>query len=410
MTRKILKAVFILIALVVIILLGLYLIPPKQQEIQYDYADLEKDPLINSKVGWYTAEDGKSYQVTWGAKQGLQLNFFDFERENLKNFRLTHITANDFDTDGDPETAEIRFIKEPGDSIMTMDVNTSKTEFTAKKGENLFYNQEEIEYFNGETRIAGLLLTPVENSKSTALVFIHGSGTSDRDSYWYMHQADYLARNGYIVLLPDKRGCGKSTGAWHTASFNDFAGDIIAALDYLAYHKTSEFSIKGIIGISQGGWISHLVNQNYGDLDFVIDVVGSATTPNEQVKFEVMSDIRNSGVPKFLADPLSVVFAKRARGKRKIWWEKNGDFDPVTFMSETKIPVLKIFGDQDENVPVKRSMERLDDLLTQLPDLPIEVKIFEGSGHGLFDEETRWTRKDYLEYLDTWITELKESQ
>jgi len=406
MIRKILKVVLYLLTALFLILLGLYLIPPKQQVIEYDQVDFETNPEINSKVGWYTADNGKNYQLSWGAKQGLQLNYFDFKREEIKHFVLTHINENEFDTDGDLQTTEVKFIFNPADSILTLDVETSKTIIKARKRDSLFYQQEEVRYFNGDIPLAGLLLTPIENSKSTAIVFIHGSGVSDRDNFWYMHQADFLARNGYIVLLPDKRGCGKSGGEWHTASFDDFAGDVVAALQYLTMNKPLEYTKKGVIGLSQGGWISHVVNQKHPDLDFVIDVVSSATSPNEQVRFEVMNDIHDSGAPKFLADPLSLVFAKRARAKRKIWWEKNGEFDPVSLMSQTAIPVLKIFGDEDTNVPVIRSLEQMETLLSERPELPIELKIFEGSGHGLFDEETQWIRKDYLGFVDAWISNL----
>jgi pimeloyl-ACP methyl ester carboxylesterase len=406
MFRKILKSVFILIGIIVLILFCLYLIPPQQEEIQYDYVNLEQNPLINSNVGWYTAENGNNYQITWGAKQGLQLNFFDNDRNNLKNLRLTHIDEDKFDTDGNLQTAEVRFKSQNNDSILILDVKTSKTEFTAIKRNNEFYNQEEIEYFNGDTRLAGLLMTPINNSKSTAVVFIHGSGVSDRDSFWYMHQADYLARNGFIVLLPDKRGCGKSSGEWHTASFNDFADDISAGLEYLSNKKQAEFTKKGIIGISQGGWISHIVNQDNDGLDFVIDVVGSSTTPNEQVKFEVMNETKNSGVPESLAKPISLIFAKRVKAKRKIWWDKNGEFDPISLMSISKTPTLKIFGDEDENVPVKRSQEKISDLLSSQPYLTLQVKIFEASGHGLINQDTKWIREDYLEFMNSWITKL----
>ncbi|MBT8395287.1 MAG: alpha/beta fold hydrolase [Bacteroidia bacterium] len=404
MIKKILKFIFALLGIMVLVLAGLYFIPPNQEIVQYNYVDLEQNPLVNSRIGWYATENGKNYQITWGSKQGLQLNFFDLDRNNLKNLRLTHIDGNQFDTDGNLETTEIRFVSQNNDSIITLDVKTSKTEFTAIKLKNKFYNQEEIEYFNGNVRLAGLLMTPYNNIKSTAVVFIHGSGVSDRNSFWYLHQADYLARNGYMVLLPDKRGCGKSDGEWHTASFNDFSKDISAALNYLSLKRQSEFSKKGVIGISQGGWISHLVDQDNEDLDFVIDVVGSSTTPNEQVNFEVMNEIKNSGVPEFLAKPLSIVFGKRARAKRKIWWDKNGEYDPIPIMSKSNTKILKIFGNEDENVPVKRSQEKINELLKNYPKIPLEVKIFEGSGHAMFNNETNWIREDYLEYLNTWIS------
>ncbi|NNL15996.1 MAG: alpha/beta fold hydrolase [Flavobacteriaceae bacterium] len=406
MGRKILKYLSILLALIILVLLGLYIIPPKQETIEYDYAEIERNPLVNSKIGWYEAKYGKNYQITWGAKQGLQLNLFDFDRDNIKSLRLKKIKENEYDTNNDPNTVEVRFKFNAENTSWNIDVNTSKTKLQAIKRDSLFYDQEEIEFYNGAQRLAGLLLTPYKNTKSVALVLIHGSGISDRDNFWYMHQAHYLASNGFIVLLPDKRGCGKSNGEWHTASFDDFASDISSALNYLLTNKQSEFNRMGVIGLSQGGWISHIVNQNNKDLDFVIDVVASTTSPNEQVKFEVMNEIKNSGVPEFIANPLSLVFAKRAQGKRRIWWDKNGEFDPIPLISKTTTPVLKIFADQDENVPVQRSLERLNELLKNNPDLPVDVKIFKGSSHALFDSETNWIRRDYLDYLIFWISKI----
>ena len=160
----------------------------------------------------------------------------------------------------------------------------------------------------------------------------------------------------------------------------------------------------GVIGLSQGGWISHIVNQNSDDLDFIVDVVSSASSPNEQVKYEIMNEIKNSGVPKFLAKPLSIVFAKRAKGKRKIWWEKNGSFDPMPFLQKSQIPILKIFGDKDENIPVEKSLSIIDQMLLKHPNVLLTIKTFEDSGHAMFDSETDWIRNDYLDYVIDWVS------
>ena len=45
--------------------------------------------------------------------------------------------------------------------------------------------------------------------------------------------ARFLIRHGIAVLGYDKRGVGGSTGDWNTASFEDLAGDVVAAFEYL---------------------------------------------------------------------------------------------------------------------------------------------------------------------------------
>lgn len=383
---------------------ALYFIPPGQDEIRYNYVTKEPIFNLNSKVGWYKTTEGLYYQVTWGAKTGLQLNYFDSLRTNIKSFLLYPVTENKFDANGDTNNIEAIFERSPNNLTYTLTFNGKKTKFTAVQQDSLYYKQSEVRYFNGNIKLSGLLLQPY-NNKNKAVVFIHGSGFSDRDIFWYMYQADYLARNGITVLLPDKRGCGKSFGEWHNASFNDFADDVISAIQFLERDSSLSYYKFGVLGLSQGGWISHLVANKSVSIDFIVDVVSSATTPNDQLKHEIKNDIVSSGVPSILAKPLAFVFTKRTKSKREIWWELNGTFDPVLLMQKSKTPTLKILAEKDEmeNVPVKRSEEEITKLLETNKNLPLILKIFKDSGHALFNERTGWIREDYLRVVVDWI-------
>ncbi len=398
-----LKGLIALIILSILVLLALYLIPAGQAEYDYNYVDGYPSDDLDQYVGWYQSEKGEEYQVTWGAKAGLVLNHFQDIREDIITKRLMPIGNATFDMNRDSiSDATITVIG----SEIRLDFQIEGEDFRrqAVRVDSLHYVQQDIQFTNGNTSLGGLLLKPY-NSSGIAVVFIHGSGFSDRDNFWYMHQADYLAKRGITVLLPDKRGCGRSFGEWHIASFEDFADDTIAAVDYISENLSNDITSIGVIGLSQGGWISHIAASKSDKINFVVDVVNSATTPEEQVKFEVRNDILNSGVPKFLAGPLSTVFAKRARGKRKIWWDKNGSYDPMKQIVIANTPTLKINGidDESDNVPVKRSLELLDNLKQDHPDIDLTIINYEHSGHALFDKETQWIRKDYLEEVSNWI-------
>ncbi|RZW43368.1 MAG: alpha/beta hydrolase, partial [Flavobacteriaceae bacterium] len=254
-----------------------------------------------------------------------------------------------------------------------------------------------------EVSLVGTLFTPIHDDRKTTLVFIHGSGVSDRGNFWYMYQADYFAKKGYTVLLPDKRGCGKSHGEWHTASFDDFAMDITVGIEYLIERQEMRDHKVGVLGLSQGGWISHIVAEKSHDVDFVIDVVSSATTPAEQLYFEIKRDMEDGGAPSFISGLLSTVFSRRSMGKRKVWWDHNKDYDPISMLSKTRVPVLKIFGSEDKNVPVEKSLSNLELMMIDQPDLPITIKVFEDSGHALFNDNNRWIRTDYLDLVNGWI-------
>lgn len=66
--------------------------------------------------------------------------------------------------------------------------------------------------------LGGMLFVPHGEGAFPAAVIIHGSGTSQRDSYWYLTLTRYLQESGIVVLLPDKRGSEASEGDWRGAN------------------------------------------------------------------------------------------------------------------------------------------------------------------------------------------------
>ena len=91
-----------------------------------------------------------------------------------------------------------------------------------------------------------------------------------------------LAEAGFAVLLPDKRGSGRSEGDWRDTSFNALAADARAAVDVLKRQPGIDPDRIGLLGISQGGWIGPLAAHGHSDVAFVINVSGAALTPREQ--------------------------------------------------------------------------------------------------------------------------------
>ena len=90
--------------------------------------------------------------------------------------------------------------------------------------------ETELTYMNGEIRLAGVLLTPIESGEYPAAVLLQGSGTSDRGNGWARLIAETLVSKGVAVLLTDKRGSGLSQGDWRTSSFDDLAKDGLAGI------------------------------------------------------------------------------------------------------------------------------------------------------------------------------------
>ena len=274
---------------------------------------------LNEKVGWYRLEDRSTRLLTWGAENGLVMYGFGSERDALKHTRFSPTSRNSFVAASPASISRLEFPD-------SEDGTVTEARLTDDEGEtrilvrvsDVGYETREVRFNNGPIELSGLLFVPDGAGPHPAVAFIHGSGESDRDSFWYLSPADYLARQGITVLLPDKRGCGKSGGEWHTASFHDFADDALAAIAFLGQQSGVDRSRVGLTGFSQGGWIAPLAASRSRDVAFVVTVSGSAATPAEELTYEIRQEIAGSGTPGIIADMVAPIFARRARMARRL--------------------------------------------------------------------------------------------
>ncbi len=266
-------------------------------------------------------------------------------------------------------------------------------------------NYREIGFRNDaqDLGLAGMLFVPEGEGPFPAAVIIHGSGTSRRDSGWYLTLTYYLQANGIVVLLPDKRGSEKSGGNWRTASFEDLATDSVAAIDYLNAQSEIAISDIGVIGLSQGGHIAPVVAVQTQDIDFVVNIVGGAIPMHDQLVYEENYNIRQMGfLPGFsnlLARPAAWSLINI---RQKEHWDAVGNFDAAPYWQRISVRSLVLYGENDTNVPSARSAERL----RSLENPHIDVRVYEHSGHALEDPEGQGDsifRRDALEDIRGFI-------
>jgi uncharacterized protein len=111
--------------------------------------------------------------------------------------------------------------------------------------------REDVRFSSGGVQLTGMLITPATGGKHPAIVLVHGSGAQKRESM--LPWARFLVRRGMAVLGYDKRGVGGSTGDWNTSSFDDLAGDVVAAFEYLTTRSDVDHTQIGLLGVSQAG-------------------------------------------------------------------------------------------------------------------------------------------------------------
>lgn len=240
----------------------------------------------------------------------------------------------------------------------------------------------EVSFTNQDLELAGLLFVPDGDGPFPAVVVIHGSGSSTRDNPWYLSLVTYLQDHGVAVLLPDKRGSGDSGGDWRNASFEDLAGDALAAVEYLQSQDQVRVSQVGLVGMSQGGQIAPLAASQSDQVGFVVNVVGSAVPMHEALLYEETNNLREFGILPGLAGVIARGSSYVIRELRQPeFWDAVGNYDSLPYWRELKVPALVLYGGEDPNTPSQASKERLESLGVE----NLQVVVYPGSGHALQD-------------------------
>jgi len=356
---------------------------------------------LDEKVGLYRADDDRELMVTWGSYGGLTVNNFSpAEGGDLIPVSADVFTWKPYRV---KEEYRVTFQRHPEGKVTGMRWADAKGPRSAARLENPAYDQAEVRYRNGGVELVALLMTPLSQGPHPAAVFIHGSGRSFRDYLSYLQTADYLARHGCAVLLPDKRGCGKSGGEWLTSTFDEYAKDALAGVDFLTGIEAVDPQRIGLIGVSQGGWILPLAAAKSERVRFIVSISGSATVLDETMRWENAQGIRDAGVPRWLAPLVEPAIANQIRKNHGEFWKLNGWFDPLPYWLKLSVPALVLNGELDKNVPVKKSVAILESVRRQNKKAEITIRIFAGSHHGLEDPRTGEIREDSFSSMAEWI-------
>ena len=108
--------------------------------------------------------------------------------------------------------------------------------------------------------------------------------------------------------------------------------------------------------------------------------MGGAVPMHELLVYEETHNLRELGIlpglSNLLAYPSSwVIITVGQRG----FWRAIGNFDPVPYWQGLAVDSLVLYGENDTNVPSRKSAE----ILRSLGRPNIDVKVYEGSGHAL---------------------------
>ena len=249
--------------------------------------------------------------------------------------------------------------------------------------------REDVRFSNGGVHLVGTLTSPSTAGRHPAIILVHGSGPQNRD--YILPFARFLIRRGIAVLGYDKRGVGGSTGDWNTASFEDLAGDAVAAFQYLKTRNDIDAAQIGLLGVSQAGWIMPLAAVRATDLAFLISISGAGIPPAETTIDQAHNEMTARGMkPQTVAAIVGVMklqyeFARTgqrwdeyAAAREKLaaqlgrppdtmpgtpdhpYWQSIRRFyfyDPAPTLRQVQVPVLALFGELDNNILAQKNKE-----------------------------------------------------
>jgi uncharacterized protein len=273
--------------------------------------------------------------------------------------------------------------------------------------------RREVTFVNGSVSLSGSLLLPRGDGRFPALVFLHGSGPGARAPFEEL--ASSLVAPGYAALIFDKRGTGKSSGSWMTASLNDLAEDGAAAVRFLASRSEIDARRIGVIATSQSGWYAPIVADR-APVSFLIVVTGGGVTPRETEWHGYEQALTRHGVTggdrqrardlvrrylDYLAtgEGYETLRTEIAEAKKSAWyeavpvgnvlpgeadrkaWSWVGTFDPSSSIEKLHVPVLLFFGGQDPFSPPSSPDAWLKAL--QRSSARATIRVYPEAGHGM---------------------------
>jgi dienelactone hydrolase len=149
---------------------------------------------------------------------------------------------------------------------------------------------QDVFYGSGNLRIQAYLYRPDGDGPFPAVIYNHGSRDDrERTPSPFPHIGKMLTRAGYAVLVPERRGYGKSDGEiWRQEVGNDQArliprlqaetDDVLAGVDYLRGISYVDTKRLAVMGWSFGGVVTMLAASRSTAFLVAVDQAGGALT------------------------------------------------------------------------------------------------------------------------------------
>ena len=305
------------------------------------------------------------------------------------------------------------------------------------------YAIEKLTVASNGANISVEIYKPKKESIHPAILLLHGSGGVTKNGKAFY--ADYFVKQGFEVLIYDKRGSGQSTGNRITATYENLAEDAIACLEILNKRETVDKNKIGLWAISQGGMLLPFIASKTDIPSFMI-AISPAFSAYEAAAFsdslrvvsrdyssedgyiaaeshrkvaemirngsdykEVLNFINNNA-QKYPFMNLTGLHDRVVINKENfegLYWSGR-KYNFYNYWKKLDVKTLCVFGEDDRYVdPIKTSKA-----IKSIKNNKIEIKIFSGANHAMkktvnFKDFSEFdfprVKEGYLEFVSQWI-------
>jgi len=172
----------------------------------------------------------------------------------------------------------------------------------------------EVFYPSGSLRIQAYLYKPEGAGPFPAVIYNHGSRTGrERQSVPFEYVGRLLTGAGYVVLVSERRGYGRSDGlTWPEdvgksrgrmiARLEEETDDVLAAVDYLRTQAFVDAKRVGVMGWSFGGIVTMFAVSRSSTFAVAVNQAGGALTwnGNPDVRTAITAAAEKSTTPTLL--------------------------------------------------------------------------------------------------------------
>jgi len=313
--------------------------------------------------------------------------------------------------------SRIQFQRSSGGAILSLTWSRDGAPARIARRVNI-ERHEDVRFSNGDVGLSGTLISPATQGPHPAVILVHASGAEDRE--YLLPYARFLIRHGMAVMGYDKRGVGGSTGDWNKSSFDDLAGYVVAAFEYLKTRSDIQSGQIGMLGWSQAGWVMPLAATRAKDLAFFISISGAGVSGAETTIDQARSEMAASGMrPQMIEQIIELMTLQYAYIRTGQGWDRyvssrekvaaqiggnppqafpseQGDpylqfirplilYDPAPTLRQIRLPVLAVFGELDNNILAEKNRAAWHAALNAGNHQDYTLRILPKANHGLLE-------------------------